>query len=96
METIMGFWGIGGWINQFCPPLNYATSGVAPASSELVLDLNQTDGVLAWQIAFKAMVRTVEKWAEHKKLNPTPIIKARATSMGMIALMAKLGLIPKK
>jgi len=95
METVIGLWGIGGWIDQFCPPLNYTTSGVSPASGQLVLDLSQTDGSLAWQIAGQAVLRTVDKWAEYKKINNNPNIKSTATSMGMIALMAKLGLIPK-
>ncbi|GEM_PF-4307230 len=91
MATIIGNWGTGGWVDQFGPMVNYVGSGVPPSSPrELVLDLAKSDTELAWQVADRTMFETADKWAEYRRIHSWEA--AKATDIGMLALMARLGL----
>jgi len=100
MASIMASWGvggwdaerqIGGWVDQFGPPLNYPDSGIQPTPEHLVLDLTQPNLFLAWDIARRAMQKTRDKWVEYRPELAASVEAFVGTRMGMIALLVRLG-----
>ncbi len=93
IASIMGQWGIGGWIDTYGPPLNYTTSGVSPSADELVLNLIYPDQILGWTIVVRAMMATANAWVTSGKLKNNPNVIERATGMGLTALLNRIGLL---
>ena len=54
--------------------------------------LSDSDQALAWQIALRTMADTAIKWADSGKLANNNRVIREALDMGMVMLMARLGL----
>ena len=63
ISNVFASWGIGGWIEEFCPVINFKGSGYPPYGLyEVTIDLTDPASASAWQIAGKSMLRTADMW----------------------------------